>query len=158
MTRVFKWDVREESGARHIILHGDINEATDFSALAAQLGPVNLLDLQNVERINSCGVREWMRFVAGQECSGKKLDFEHCSAAIVQQMNMVNNFVGKGTVVSVMAPYLCPECDKTANRALDVSKPIDPQVNERMPCPSCGADMEFDELPSQYFGFLGRSR
>src|SRR3954452_7833561 len=98
------WSVRQEAGAARVFISGEMTENGDFGALLKQLPPGALvLDLVGVKRINSCGVREWVAFIAGLR--GRELVLEHCSVSIVNQLNMISAFRGEARVRSVFAPY-----------------------------------------------------
>jgi eukaryotic-like serine/threonine-protein kinase len=133
-------------------LAGDITEESDFSTIVNCGTPKVVLDLADIRRINSTGVREWIKFVTSLAKSGKIFRLERCSVAIVHQLNMISNFRGGGEVRSVLAPYYCPECDHNHLHLVDVSAPT-AKIEATLPCPSCGADMEFDELPDSYLSF-----
>jgi anti-anti-sigma regulatory factor len=133
-------------------LAGEITEDSDFSALLAAAGKTLVLDLADVKRINSTGVREWINFVSALGKNGRKLVLERCSTPIVQQLNMISNFRGNSTIKSVYAPYYCAECDEPHARLIDLSAPL-PDLDAPFACPSCGTDMEFDDLPDSYLSF-----
>ena len=50
--------------AVRVQLVGEISENCDFAQLLGECGSTDvILDLAEVRRINSCGVREWINFV-----------------------------------------------------------------------------------------------
>jgi ABC-type transporter Mla MlaB component len=134
-------------------LSGDITEDSDFSLILTQNPPMLTLDLADVKRINSTGVREWINFVNALSKLGCRLELDRCSVAIVQQMNMIANFRGKGTVRSIYAPYFCGNCDSEATILVDFSKADVPDFKSPRPCPNCQQPMEFDDLPDSYLSF-----
>ena len=71
-----------------------------------------MIDLGEIERINSCGVRDWVNWLEKLETNGTRSVLVECSPAIVAQINLVNNFTGSGVVKSFYVPYFCPECDE----------------------------------------------
>ena len=71
-----------------------------------------MIDLGEIERINSCGVRDWVNWLSKLEVNGTRSVLVECSPAIVAQINLVNNFTGSGVVKSFYVPYFCPECDE----------------------------------------------
>lgn len=139
-------------GAPRAALFGDITEDSDFSQLLTAQGGTLSLDLAEVRRINSTGVREWIKFVNGLIRSGKQLVLERCSVAIVQQLNMISNFRGNGEVLSILAPYYCGSCDSNHLHLIDLTQG-EPILAPSMPCPRCKADMEFDDMPESYLAF-----
>lgn len=145
-------------GAGTINLKGEITETANFEALLAVMDGSIEIDLSGITRINSTGVREWIHFARKAGEVVDHLTFTRCSIAIVQQLNMIANFAGSGTVTTVMAPFFCPACDTDSNELIDVTKgPVDVD-NLKVDCPSCGADMEFDDLPDEYFSFTRQRR
>jgi len=135
-------------------LAGVINEDNLLEErLTSTKGKGVLIDLANVERINSCGVRDWIRFAQRLEAAGNNLYLLRCSPVVVAQLNMVRNFCGeKGQVLSFQAPYFCPNCDEERTEtfpAANVSAGTSPEAT----CPTCKGPMEFDDLPDLYFAF-----
>jgi hypothetical protein len=132
---------------------GVITEAADFSPVVKDAGTSNLiLDLEGITRVNSSGVRLWILFIGELSKAARQLTLDRCSVAVVHQLNMVSNFKGKAAVASFYAPYVCESCGAEKSRLLDV--PADAKkLSEPVPCPSCGAGMEFDDLPDAYLGF-----
>jgi hypothetical protein len=112
--------------------------------------------LAEVRRINSCGVREWVNFVRDLP-HVTDLSFSHCSPAIVTQLNMIYNFRGAARIRSFYAPYVCDRCGQEEEKLVDVSS----QATSGHELPSftctCGAVMEFDDLPERYLSFLAES-
>ncbi|MBK8012107.1 MAG: hypothetical protein IPK13_12225 [Deltaproteobacteria bacterium] len=141
-----------------LALSGDITEKADFSPLlASSLSPL-VVDLLDIGRINSSGVREWLSFVRKLSAEGRQLVLLRCSPAIVQQANMITNFLGNAEVHSTLAPYYCPSCDhdhfeEISTQGVDQQTP---QLADQIPCPHCGQMMEFSDLSSDYFAFLAR--
>ncbi len=139
-----------------VSLSGEITENSDFTALIAEFLPHRQLaiDLSDVHRINSCGVREWIRFVTEIGKDGKHVILERCSVEFVNQLNMIANFRGRAEVRSAFAPYYCATCSVERLRFLDLSDGRAPTLDEPHPCPDCGNAMSFDDVPDAYLSFL----
>src|SRR5688572_23297050 len=105
------WRFREEGGKAIVELSGAFTESGDFGALLAKLPAEFVFDLSGVSRINSQGVRQWVGFLNSVRQAGKRFALERCSPAVVAQLNMVSTFDGGGQVRSVLAPFLCTECN-----------------------------------------------
>lgn len=135
-------------------LVGVINEDNALhERLTSTSGKGVLIDLGKVERINSCGVRDWIRFAQRLEAAGNNLYLLRCSPVVVAQLNMVRNFCGeKGHVVSFQAPYFCPNCDEERTETFESSR-LNTDAEPSANCPTCGGKMEFDDLPDLYFAF-----
>src|SRR5579862_9294898 len=102
--------VEQRNGLTWIALGGHLNEAADLSPITKLPGPL-IIDLSGLDRINSLGVRDWMRFIRTCETEGIDLTFERCSPTIVGQISMITNFMGtRSRIASVEVPYLCTSC------------------------------------------------
>lgn len=125
-------------------------------------GRTVVIDLSGVERINSCGVRDWVNWLNDLEAAGKQIVLVRCSPCIVTQINLVHNFTGRGLVKSFFAPYYCGKCDKEQLKLLQVEAFAG---NTHARAPDCRADacqnvpceLQFDDIEDSYFAFLPRS-
>jgi len=135
-------------------LAGVINEDNFLEErLTATKNKGVVIDLANVERINSCGVRDWIRFAQRLEAAGNNLYLLRCSPVVVAQLNMVRNFCGeKGQVLSFQAPYFCPNCDEERTETFPAAN-VAAGTSPNAVCPVCKGAMEFDDLPDLYFAF-----
>ena len=141
-------------------LAGTIDEAFDGKRLAATVkGGTLVLDVGEVKKISSFGIREWVDFVGS---AGERVDaliFVECSPKIVDQLNMVMNFAGKGRVFSFYAPYRCDYCDVDKRVLLQVDRDHDgiraAKPPER-PCETCGNPCYFDEDATTFFSYLSQ--
>jgi len=71
-----------------------------------------VIDLGEVERINSCGVRDWVNWLSKLRTTAPARCWSSARPRFVAQINLVNNFTGNGVVKSFYVPYFCPECDE----------------------------------------------
>lgn len=147
------WDIRNDGPPRELILAGDIDEDSDFASLLTALGDDCVLSLEKIARINSTGVRAWLQFMKEARAGGHKLTLRDCSVVIVNQLNIISDFAQGAEVVSVFAPYVCPECDAVTQRLITMAEDPREQVASGIPCPECGDEMEFDDFPEHYFSF-----
>lgn len=136
-------------------LKGVVDDTADFKSLFAGLG--NSIDLycRDVTRINSVGVKLWTQHFTEYRQAGGAIRFYELSPPLVATLNTVFDFAKKNEVMSIGAPFLCPDCDKvtikvvSAADAKTVAK-SDPTI----PCSFCEGEAEFDDLPAQYFSWL----
>jgi anti-anti-sigma regulatory factor len=132
-----------------LVLAGGIDDHAGLDKLVAQLGPDVVIDLGDVRRISSLGVREWVHFM--RQLAGRKVTFRRCSPPVIEQMTSVLGFRGSAKVESVLAPYACAACDATR---LEVIRSASEFAADGTPpkhsCPTCGASMEFDDDPGRY--------
>lgn len=137
---------------------GTIDEAFEGKKLAATIKAKTLvLDLADIKKISSFGIREWVDFVKAVDSHVEEIVLIECAPKVVDQLNMVGNFAGKGRVFSFYAPFRCDYCDNDArvlfqlDRDWDVIKSMKPA--ERA-CDKCGEPQYFDEDPTTYFSYV----
>jgi len=151
------WKLEPRAGGTLAHLSGEINENADLLELRRQLRGDVELDLENITRVNSCGVREWVNFVRALDGHVDALQFARCSPVVVLQLNTIFNFRGSARVVSFLAPYVCEVCHVDEYRLLVVAEHFPDRANPHVPafrCGRCGGVMVFDELPERYLSFL----
>lgn len=146
------WRIEEREGVTTVAFTGEIDEHADFTPLRSQLRGAVELDLGEIRRINSCGVREWVNFVRDLP-EASALTFTACSTAFVTQLNMIYNFRGPARIRSFHAPYTCDVCGHDEDLLIEVGP--DSKVELPTPsCPRCGDVMQFDDIPERYLSFL----
>lgn len=149
---------KEQKGSVTVVkLSGAIDEATDFNALIGPPSGSLVVYSRGVTRINSVGVKNWIRFFAALQQKGIPFSFEELGAPLVENSNMVQNFTCGGPVFSVAIPYECKACGANLTSAM---KTADIKAaGFRIPvakCPKCGGQAEFDDVAEEYFAFLTR--
>ena len=80
-----------------------------------------------------------------------------CPTFFVDQLNMVLNFGGACKVLTVVAPYTCPQCGFESGETIDVLAERANLAKGDLPdkaCSRCGGKLEFDETPESYFSFM----
>ena len=155
MGQKLKIDRVEEPGSTKLTLKGVIDEDADFDAAFANVKPTVMVNLEGIEMINSCGVREWVHAIQAFPKSAKVI-YEKLAPRIVEQVNYVANFLGHGKIASFYAPYFCPKCKKEENVLLS-TEAIAKSFSGKAPsekCPTCKSAMEFDDIEEEYFSFL----
>jgi hypothetical protein len=144
----------------YVKLGGVIDEDNELGELVDKIPTgTAVIDLGEIERINSCGVRDWVNWLSKLETNGTRSVLVECSPAIVAQINLVNNFTGSGVVKSFYVPYFCPECDEEKVllvEATDMGPP--PHEPPTCRCDECDLVMDFDDMPDSYFAFLSNQR
>ncbi len=150
--------IKEQKGSVIAVrLVGSIEESVEFEQL---IGPVSgelHVNCKEVPRINSVGVKAWIKYFAGLQQKGSKLRFQECSTAIVEQINLISNFTCGGAVDSIYVPFSCTSCK---GEFIGLFKTEDlKKLNMNIPelkCGKCGGKAVFDDIPEEYFGFLSR--
>lgn len=148
----FKW-----IDDKNLQIIGTIDENFDFECEVKKFKDEVFIDLQGVKRINSCGVREWIKGILKTE---SRLHFVNCSSVIVAQFSMIPEFLGKnGVVDSFETQFICEACGHEDTKILTVGVDIEAgkEVYDQGPvieCSECQSTMECDHNPELYFSFL----
>jgi anti-anti-sigma regulatory factor len=141
---------------------GTIDEQFSGKAIAATIkGGILILDLADVTKISSFGIREWVDFMNQIGAKVDQLYLVELAPKIVDQLNMVANFAGKGKVISFYAPYRCDYCDDDRRRLLQFDADYEAIKNMKppvRPCEACGNPEYFDEDPTSFFSFLAQQQ
>jgi anti-anti-sigma regulatory factor len=160
MSQKFQASVQHRGDVSYVKLGGVIDEDNELGELVDKIPHgTAVIDLGEIERINSCGVRDWVNWLSKLESNGTRSVLVECSPAIVAQINLVNNFTGSGVVKSFYVPYFCPECDEEKVllvEAGDMGPP--PHEPPTCRCDECDLVMDFDDMPDSYFAFLSNQR
>jgi len=160
MSHKFQSSIQHRSDVSYVKLGGVIDEDNELADLADKIPRgTAVIDLGEIERINSCGVRDWVNWLSKLETNGTRSVLVECSPAIVAQINLVNNFTGNGVVKSFYVPYFCPECDEEKVllvEATDMGPP--PHEPPTCRCDECDLVMDFDDMPDSYFAFLSNQK
>ncbi len=148
--------VKEQSGAGLVVrMSGSIEESVDFDQLIGAAQGNLIIHTKGVNRINSVGVKAWIRYFQTAVSKGAKLKFVECSTAIVEQINLISNFTCGGEVESIYVPFTCEDDNSELVGLFKVSDivkmgfQIPPMKN-----PKTGGKAVFDDIPEEYFGFL----
>ncbi len=120
---------------------------------------VVVFDLDEVKKITSYGVREWIK--AMKELACDYYCFVRCRPSIIMQFNMMSQFAGRGELLSFYLPYVCGGCGEYTDVLLDMRTQFN-EVRTKSPppvkCPKCQADADFDDSPGSYFSYASRCR
>jgi DNA-directed RNA polymerase subunit RPC12/RpoP len=139
----------------NVELIGCIDEDADFKELVGLEQKTISFDFDKITMINSCGIREWIKFL---EVIPEKTNivYKSCPQIIIEQINMVHGFFRKGaSIQSFYAPYYCESCGKENKIHLKADQ-VKNRKAPKMECPKCGEEMDFDAIEAQYFSFLGK--
>ena len=150
--------VKEQKGTVLVVrLTGSIEESVNFDQLIGSAGSELWINCKEIPRINSVGVKAWIKYFQAAQSKGCKLKFIECSTAIVEQVNLISNFCCGGSVESIFVPFSCTGCKSELVglfKCEDLKK-----LQLRLPdlkCSKCGGKAVFDDIPEEYFGFLMR--
>ena len=160
MSQKFQAAVQHRNDVSYVKLGGVIDEDNELGELVDKIPTgTAVIDLGEIERINSCGVRDWVNWLSKLEGNGTRSVLVECSPAIVAQINLVNNFTGSGVVKSFYVPYFCPECNEEKVLLVEAGD-MGPAPHEppTCRCDECDLVMEFDDMADSYFAFLSNQR
>ncbi len=160
MSQKFQASVHHRDDLSFVKLAGVVDEDNELTELTDKIhGSTVVIDLGEVDRINSCGVRDWVNWLGRVEAKNVDVVLVECSPAIVAQINLVNNFTASGVVKSFYVPYFCPECDEEKVLLCETGDmgppPHEPPICR---CDECDLVMDFDDMPDSYFAFLANQR
>lgn len=149
-------NLAQDGGTLKVKLKGEIDEDIDFSQSNLSGASQIHFDLEGVRSINSCGIREWIKWLSTAKTA--QIQFMNCPKIIVDQINMVDSFLPQNAqVMSFYVPYFNEDTGEEKNilfkRDVEFSKD-----NLKAPVvkDSKGNDMEMDVIESKYFKFLKR--
>ena len=136
------WKIEASDVETLLHLEGIINEDFAFRELASQLrGREHLklkLNLREIRRINSMGIREWFNFL--KELSWPSaIILSECSLIFTEVLSQIEE-LGQGCYVETC--YLsvwCDSCEEEFEVQMDLSLTL-PQQPTTVPCPKCGAE------------------
>lgn len=134
---------------------GSIDEDADFAPFALNGAKQIEFYLGQVKSINSCGIREWIKWVG--TAGGVEVLYHECPKIIVDQINMVQGFLpAQGKVVSFYVPYYSEESSSEKSVLFRNGQEFDTSGNIRSPVvkDDSGHEMEMDVVEAKYFKFL----
>lgn len=142
-----------------IVLSGELTDEHDFAAKMGEAPTQKDLIVKSklLNRLNSMGIRAWLKFFRAAQTQGNKIRFQDCSPEVVEQMNLFHNFNCGGSIESVWLPFLCVKChaEPRALFTAEELKKIAPQISP-IKCSKCGSEAKFDDILEGYFKFLKR--
>jgi anti-anti-sigma regulatory factor len=146
---------QRRSGARVIRFAGVLDEHNQLGELLDKVGAgTTLINLAELDRINSSGVRDWMTWLGRLQAKGTKPVLIACSPAVVAQLNRIKNFAGEAIVKSFQLPYACAPCNIEKRVLVHVIDKGEPPYNApEHACDACGNAMTA-AVDQHYFAFL----
>lgn len=151
----FNLSMNRQGNQMQLQLTGVIDEDVDFTHHGLQNAQQIEVDLINVKSINSCGIREWIKWLSSAKEA--KIAFKQCPKVIVDQMNMVDGFLPtNGFVESFFVPYYSDATGEEKNVLFRNGIEFNQQGSVQAPTiqDSKGTEMEMDVIESKYFKFI----
>ncbi len=146
----------QNGGEVNVTFSGHIDEDAQFSDIDLGGSAKVVVDLENVSAINSCGIREWIKWIRTAPPSARVV-YKKCPKIIVDQINMVAGFLPEnGKVESFFVPYYSDASGDEKMVLFSEGKEF--KGNEVFP-PSevkddSGEVMEMDVIEAKYFKFI----
>ncbi len=116
-------------------------------------------DFNGVTSINSCGIREWIKWISSIP-GHAKVSYSNCPKVIIDQVNMVEGFIpASGQILSFYIPYYCENCENVETKLFTDPASIAKgtlKVPANIKCSKCASDSEIDIIENKYFKFLKR--
>lgn len=152
-----KIQLKNEGSKYFVDLSGVMDEDLTYGDLRLDNPTELVVDFAKVISINSCGIREWIRWLSNFE--KVKVTYKFCPKVIVDQINMVDGFLPKnGIVQSFYVPYYNDEAGTELQVLFNLGKEFDAS-GVRPPesvKDASGKPMEMDVIESKYFRFLAK--
>jgi len=152
----FAFHIRKGGNECEIALVGEISEHARLDEVVRMLlrdggpGKQITLDCGEVRRLNSFGCRSWTQFIHEIGKYTKRVAIRRMTPAMVQQANLVTDFLASAAVESYYAPYVCSRCD-----AEHLYLARGRHLPDELDCPACRLrTMKFDGDASVYRSFL----
>lgn len=153
----FNVEHKQAGGQDVLVLAGHIDEDANFAAVPLGTTPELVIDFDKVTSINSCGIREWIKWIKTVP-GERKVTYVNCPKIIVDQANMVSGFVpDNGKIKSFYVPYYCDSTDTEKMILFSEGKEF---TGSEVNAPSgikddqSGEEMEMDVIEAKYFKFL----
>jgi anti-anti-sigma regulatory factor len=147
----------DKNGVLYVQLKGTIEEGIELEKAIGPVGNEVIIGTKEVSRLNSAGIVLWIQYFQKLQKQKIKVTLAECSPPIVEQMNLIRNFTCGAQVQSVYAPFACRQCKNQFVNLFGTEELKKVLSNlPQPPCPKCGAKMEFDDIPDEYFEFLTR--
>ncbi len=133
---------------------GVIDEDVDFTVYPLKGSQIEV-DLKDLKSINSCGIREWIKWMG--TASAAQISLHNCPKVIVDQINMVDGFLpANGKVQSFFVPYYSEDAGSEKSVLFSRGKEFN---DGEVTAPSVvkdedGNEMEMDVIESKYFKFI----
>lgn len=145
----------KDAASKVIRLVGTIDETDDLLRVIGEVAPGSVVNCKQVSRINSVGVKAWVKYFSSLAQKNVSLRFDEMPPGLVEQLNIINNFACGYEVASVQIPFRCLKCSTSilgSMKSEDIKK-----VSFQIPpvaCPKCKAEAQFDDDADEYFAFL----
>ncbi|CAN5686861.1 hypothetical protein BH11MYX1_BH11MYX1_01310 [soil metagenome] len=149
----FSFEKSTIGGITLVTMHGTLSDSFEGRKLAASIKSDKILvDMNEVRRLASWGMSEWMDFLRSTaECD---LYLIECSTYAVSQLNLVTGLMGHAKLISFFAAYRCTSCNAEMQTRFLVPRDRELMDDIRasyQDCLTCGRRARIDEYPEAMF-------
>jgi hypothetical protein len=153
--------IKEKNGELlEIHLQGVLNEEFDFQKKIGTVLPRHIrVNCRDITRINSEGVKNWVRFFGWHRMNGTEITFVECSVSFVELLNYVGNFSCGGKIESIYLPFICGSCGReyvALEQMQGITERVRSLKGHRELCGSCGQMACVEDIPNDYLIFVDR--
>jgi hypothetical protein len=157
----FKVERRKEGETQTLVLSGAITDEAEFPTVSLGDGKNLVVQMQNVNYINSSGIKMWILWVGSlvKQFGAAALSFDRLPDLFIRQALMIRAMLPDGVNInSFSIPYLCDNCDAESNvwfikgQNWDTTLEAD-QILEKIDvtkCPSCGGQAQINAIPTGF--------
>jgi anti-anti-sigma regulatory factor len=136
-------------------LNGTIEENVSFEQLIGPVTGALTVKCRGVTRINSVGVKTWIRYFQGLKAQGQSFKFTEVSYSLVEQLNTIANFSCGGEVESLLLPFSCIRCQTEFVAGCKTKELIKNRLQiPNVKCEKAECAALFDDDPESYLYFL----
>jgi hypothetical protein len=155
----FQIDKKVEGDTLVLALKGSVDEDAVLGGVQFDNAKTVIMDLEKITAINSCGIREWIKWLKSMPAE-VKLTYRQCPKVIVDQINMVAGFLPpNGSVESFFVPYFNEESGaekmilfRNGEEFKEGNLNPPAEVKDEK-----GQLMEMDVIEAKYFKFLKKA-
>jgi hypothetical protein len=148
----FEFEIKSYADETVITISGHLDENFIHSEYQIPASKKVIFDLENLEGINSCGIRDFINLLKDIPDS-TAVEYGKCPPLFIQQVNIVNGFLSpQRKVVSLYAPYIGIEDEEEMNHFIDVRSLNISQIERSVSLN--GKEYEFDGVIEKYFRFM----
>jgi hypothetical protein len=155
-----KFVTKKTGNELYLELSGAIDESAELERIEVGDASTITIDMRNINRINSIGIRSWIIWV-NKSLTNKKVTLVNCPRSVVDQFSKVHGFLPKtANVRSFWVSYACLNCGHDEEQLFELGKHFTKDglsVATGRKCSDCGELMEMDGYEARYFSFLKAS-
>ncbi|MCB0391935.1 MAG: hypothetical protein KDD58_11630 [Bdellovibrionales bacterium] len=153
----FKAELIKQGDKDLLKLEGHIDEDANLENIQNGNSSLLEIDFQKVAAINSCGIREWIKWLKTIPAD-KTIHYINCPKIIIDQANMVAGFIPEnGKIKSFYVPYYSEASETEKMILFTEGKDFNGrEINapESIQDEATGEELEMDVIESKYFKFL----